>query len=319
MPYIIVGADPGHTIGLCAIDLAGKHLCSSSIENGGIAKAVSLIESWGTPSIIACDVFPAPEFSQKLASYFNTRLYTPSRNLREEFKRDILRREEARAQKKLAHNNHERDALSAAIMAWRHNQNLIRSAFSSNEPEKIIHLMLQGYSKDSALLELNLHQKTKEFELREVPIQSQDQKSPVPTSHMKDSLIQRQNISLARRVESLENENARLRTQIKSHESGSAARIMRDGEIRRLRSKISRLESRLKEAHSKKTISRPKSEHVSEKNNYLQKNTMQENASVSPPAKKESKISAHDLKGLNSFDKLARLVHEYRRTRSSQD
>ena len=151
--YIIVGVDPGHTIGLCAMNLEGKHLHSLSIENGGMRQTVSQIESWGTPSIIACDVFPASDFAIKLASYFNVKLHTPNRNVREDFKRSVLKHEENKSGRKLASNNHERDALCAAVMAWRDSQNLIRSQLSENHPDskKLKVISTHKFSFDSRL------------------------------------------------------------------------------------------------------------------------------------------------------------------------
>ena len=338
--HIIVGVDPGHTIGLCALDLEGRPLHLFSIENGGLAKAVSTIESWGTPSIIACDVFPASDFVLKLASYFNVKLFTPGKDVREEFKRDILKHEEEKAGRRLASNNHERDSLSAAVMAWRDSQNLIRSAMSAPSPDskKVVHLMLQGYRREEAHSEISspkiLQKEEETFE-----------QTPVPNAPSrvlsKDSILSRQNISLMRRVESLENENASLRERIRNIERGLVGRLMREKEIRRLKTKISRLQSRLTEFNSVKSGMqfsksqkqnvklveiRSKSHLQSTKSAEPNSKSQSQKTIPSPQIQKETRIpqkedqnSAQTLKRLNSLDTLVRLVHEYRKGRSDKE
>lgn len=289
--YLIVGVDPGHTIGVCALDFEGNVLDCASLENAGIEKTVSYLQSLGTPSVIATDVRPAPQFAQRLASYFNVRLFVPRNSFCEDFKRSLLKKEEAKANKKLAKNNHERDAFAAAVMGWRDNQNLIRSTMSQNidQKEKITHLMLQGYRQEAAQSELNPPTKPQK-EIASKPIPTL-QKSSV------DFDLERKNIALMRRVEILEQQNEQLHAKLNSHERGVVERMAQNKDTQKLKLKISRLEQRLSD-EIKRRVAKPACEPKSTQSVF--------------PKKNEKKKPTQSLKGLNSFDKLARLVSEYR-------
>jgi predicted RNase H-like nuclease (RuvC/YqgF family) len=213
-------------------------------------EAVSTIESWGTPSIIATDVRPAPEFIQKLSSYFNVRLFVPRNSFREDFKRLLLKKEEAKANRKLAKNNHERDALSAAVMAWRENQNLIRSALAAKmeNKERFAHLLLQGYRQDAAMLELNPPREEEKGTQEESLPRRQTQRAIPPSQILAEG---RKISELQKRVQSLEQENEGLLHKISSYERGVEERLMRDNAVRKLLLKISGLESRLRHAQNR--------------------------------------------------------------------
>jgi predicted RNase H-like nuclease (RuvC/YqgF family) len=159
--YLIIGIDPGNTIAIAALDLGGGFLKSISFEHGGISKTVAEIEKLGTPSIIATDVTPAPEFALKLSSYFNARLYVPPKDVREDEKRAILKSLRISVgNSEVGQNAHERDAITAALKAYRFHQNSLRSilALAQYPPtfrEHIAHHCMQGLRKEEAISLLN--------------------------------------------------------------------------------------------------------------------------------------------------------------------
>jgi uncharacterized protein len=116
--HIIAGIDPGSTVGIAILDLSGRKIATASTF-GGMSEAARIIEKHGTPSIIACDVSPAPEMALRLASFFSCRLFAPGRDIREEEKRQI-------AHGAATSNNHERDAYAAAVLAYRSHANKLR-------------------------------------------------------------------------------------------------------------------------------------------------------------------------------------------------
>ena len=68
--HIIVGIDPGTTVGLAIIDLSGKPIEVFSAKNYSISDAIAWIESHGTPLIVASDVTPTPAMVKKISSMF---------------------------------------------------------------------------------------------------------------------------------------------------------------------------------------------------------------------------------------------------------
>jgi len=348
--FLIIGADPGHTIGLCALDFEGKVLHLAHLEGKGIEGAVSIIEGWGTPSLIACDVSPAPEFITKLASYFNVKFYCPKKVLREEEKKKIA--------KKYANvqNAHERDALSAAIFAWRANQNTLRSALASNIDEKIkqklCHLVLHGYNRNIAL---EILQQTPENQksVSRPPAQENgaNSRSTDFSGAKKENLLKlkeknetlselaRINSSLQKRILSLENENLLLKQRAASLKGGAWGMLMREGEYRKLKAKNERLEARIRELAKKAQIlsnkfssanKKEKAQFAEKENMQIkkeklkkgekphQKNTEEKKKQLQEKEKDGSKTTKN-LKSLNPSDMLQRMVEQYRKSRSLQE
>ncbi|MDE1798367.1 MAG: DUF460 domain-containing protein, partial [Candidatus Micrarchaeota archaeon] len=272
--YLIIGIDPGHTVGVAAIDFSGKLIHAAHVEGDrpeasgartGLAGAVSLIESWGTPSLVATDVRPAPEMALKLAASFNVPLFVPQRPWREEDKRAALREMAEKAARAgtvpagsrssfLAENAHERDAIAAALAAWRAEQNLLRKAEGENLPhkqkERLQHLLLQGYRHDFALQKIT----GEPAEPPAPPALRPPELAPVPkpasfAPHL--SSLERANAELRKRVSFLEQEREGLLHRIRLLENGVAERMLRERTLRTLQATISRLQLALRQTHAR--------------------------------------------------------------------
>ncbi len=116
--YLIVGYDPGMQVGLAVIDLDMKpHLITSGreLDRGEI---LSKLTNIGIPVIVATDKNPPPEMVRKLAAMLNAQLFVPLRSLSTSEK-EILVSEYSRLHGVGVKNTHERDALSAALKAYR--------------------------------------------------------------------------------------------------------------------------------------------------------------------------------------------------------
>ena len=109
--YVIVGIDPGTTLGIAILDLSGTLLTLHSSRQMGLSDATTLITSVGRPIVIASDVHPMPFSVEKIRRSFNAVAYTPNHDLSVEAKY-ALTKEDAYT------NDHERDALSAARAAY---------------------------------------------------------------------------------------------------------------------------------------------------------------------------------------------------------
>ncbi len=265
MPYLIIGIDPGSTVGVAALGLDGKPAHAAHIQNGGLNAAVALIESWGTPSLIATDVKPAPDMARRLAASFNAPLFVPAHPWREEDKREAMRHLERNFS--FSHENtHERDALSAAVQAWRAHQNLLRSARASDErldPEKkerILHLLLNGYRHEFA------REQMEEEDARRERNGAGDneawdgnatgagrggsKKTPFAPSDARERLaLERANAELKKRIGLLENERDELLHRIRLLENGVRADFTGNMKYRRMEQRIAMLEKRLAYEH----------------------------------------------------------------------
>ncbi|MCL2460995.1 MAG: DUF460 domain-containing protein, partial [Euryarchaeota archaeon] len=114
--FVIVGIDPGTTLGIAILDLSGTLLTLHSSRQMGLSDAIAYITSVGRPIVIASDVHPMPFSVEKIRRSFNAVAYTPNHDLSVEAKYALTKED-------VYTNDHERDALSAARAAyqfWNH-------------------------------------------------------------------------------------------------------------------------------------------------------------------------------------------------------
>jgi predicted RNase H-like nuclease (RuvC/YqgF family) len=243
--YIIAGIDPGATVGIAILDLSGRKIASQSMLGGGIAEAVAAIERHGTPSIVACDVWPAPEMAQKMASYFSCRLYCPQRSIREEDKREIARGA-------AVSNNHERDAYAAAVLAFRAHANKLRQIgalddFSPQDKDRAKHLVLKGYRLKDAFLEIAAPAQ----EQPPAPaLRESEGHARLPSQEelrLRISALARENANLRILAGRLESEKRQLEARLRLLENGVRQSLLRDSEFRHLRYQLQAALSRLSE------------------------------------------------------------------------
>jgi len=228
--YIIAGIDPGATVGIAILNLSGKRIALKS-TSGGMADAVRIIESFGTPSLIATDVTPPPDAAQKVASYFSCRLFYPRQNVREEEKRAIARGSPIQ-------NNHERDAYSACVLAYRQHANKLRQIdalqdLQQEDREKIKHLLLRGYRIKDAFAAIR----------EPSGEETAEEKKTAPTAHvlspeelrLRVSSLARENANLRLIVERLEEEKNQLSSRLALLQNDMRRSILQDSELRRLK------------------------------------------------------------------------------------
>ncbi|MDO5844466.1 MAG: DUF460 domain-containing protein [Methanocorpusculum sp.] len=109
--YIIVGIDPGTTVGLAALDLDGNLVYLSSVRALASGDIISEIRKIGKPALIATDKAEMPFGVEKIRRAFSAPGWTP--------KKDILIKEKYEAALGYEFNDdHQRDSLSAALMAY---------------------------------------------------------------------------------------------------------------------------------------------------------------------------------------------------------
>ncbi|MBU4608121.1 MAG: DUF460 domain-containing protein, partial [Methanobacterium sp.] len=120
-PWIIVGFDPGLTVGIAIIDLSGNLLFLSSFKEISKADVINNIISFGRALIVASDVYPIPKSVKKLATALNSKIYTPPRIMSVESKKELVDSFiKTIFPDQVIENAHQRDALAAAIKTYKH-------------------------------------------------------------------------------------------------------------------------------------------------------------------------------------------------------
>ncbi len=108
---VIIGIDPGTTVGCAVINISGNLITSFSSKEFDLGSLITKLVGLGFPLIIATDKKDVPSFAGKLATKLGARVSSPKEDLLQTEKRMILAGKSLR-------NGHEEDAYASAIFAY---------------------------------------------------------------------------------------------------------------------------------------------------------------------------------------------------------
>ena len=109
--HVIVGIDPGTTTAVALTDLDGSVLDVWSSRTTDTADVIEWIIEHGRPVVVAADVEPMPETVEKIRRSFDAAGWVPTRDL-------PIDRKLHRTREEAYENDHERDAMAAALFAF---------------------------------------------------------------------------------------------------------------------------------------------------------------------------------------------------------
>jgi len=109
--HVVVGVDPGTTTAIALVGLDGELLDVYSSRTVDAAGVTEWIVERGRPIVVAADVTPMPETVEKLRRSFSAAGWTPEHDLAVDVKQHRTRDEGY-------DNDHERDAMAAALSAY---------------------------------------------------------------------------------------------------------------------------------------------------------------------------------------------------------
>ena len=109
--HVIVGMDPGTTTAVSVVDLDGGVLDVFSTRTADTAEVIEWIIERGRPIVVAADVTPMPETVEGVRRSFEAAGWEPHSDLPVDGKKHRTREE-------AYDNDHERDALAAALEAY---------------------------------------------------------------------------------------------------------------------------------------------------------------------------------------------------------
>ena len=109
--HVVVGVDPGTTTAVAIVGLDGEVLDVLSTRTADTAAVTEWIVERGRPVVVAADVTPMPETVEKLRRSFDAAGWTPERDLPVDTKQH-------RTRQAGYDNDHERDAMAAALSAY---------------------------------------------------------------------------------------------------------------------------------------------------------------------------------------------------------
>ena len=113
--HVVVGVDPGTTTAVAIVGLDGEVLDVYSSRMSDQADVIEWIIERGRPVVVAADVQPMPETVEKFRRSFDAAGWAPERDLPVDEKKHRTRHEGY-------DNDHERDAMAAALHAFDHHE-----------------------------------------------------------------------------------------------------------------------------------------------------------------------------------------------------
>ena len=307
--YIIAGIDPGTTVGLAFFDLNGNFIKVVSGKNMSKGEVIKQIRNAGTPSVIASDKYPCPEFVSQIATIFNVRLSCPNK--------DASHNEKMTISKDIKTNNdHEKDAYYAAYKAYHTFSNRLRKINNMNidKKEEIMHKVLNGKTISSII---------KSYDPLPIkpPVKPKRIKSSQPQTSTISKLsdLERKNNILTIQNEKLQRDNDSLNQQLLRVKAKQITKLKKEREIVKLRNIIRKLSNTInRKPNNKKTFDKTtnnkkhndnKKNDSNKKPNPINKTNTNSQSNTNP---KKVKLKKHkeDLKIL-----LEDIVQEYQETR----
>jgi hypothetical protein len=237
--HTIVGIDPGSTVAVAVLDINGNVLGVRSRKGWSFSEVVEHIHSLGNPVLIATDRANPPEYVSKIKSSFNAVLYTPREDMSIERKNTLTKTYRV-------FNDHERDALSAAIEAF----NSYKSKLLNIEKR-----VPAGF--DSELIKAQI--------IRGMPLKTliseKKDEDYVEIRHVSDTIsreelekkeriieeLAEENRILKKEVQELKNEVEKLRARIVTISREEHEKVRKDNYIRNLESEIFSLRKTIEE------------------------------------------------------------------------
>ena len=146
--YLVVGIDPGTTTAIAALDLDGKVVHLSSSRQRPMSEVIEALYRTGKPLVIASDVREMPFSVERIRRAFSAVGYTPREDRTGEEKGELVAGYQYG-------NIHERDALAAAIDAFRYYRNRLQNALRRVPPgvdlDRVRAGIIRGQSLDQVL------------------------------------------------------------------------------------------------------------------------------------------------------------------------
>ncbi len=238
--HTIVGVDPGTTTAIAVLDLEGNLLGVKSKKGWSPAEVVEYILSFGKPVVIATDKSNPPDFVSKLRASFNAVLHVPKEDTSVERKKHLVSPYRSEIS-----NDHERDALSAAIDAYNAHKSKLLNVEKRIPPGIDVDAVKAGIIRGLTLKELIERKESRSEAKSKKKSQKQEVKDTRAGRVIRE--LELENRLLRKQVEELREEVERLRSKLVAIAREEHREIRKENYVRSLEAELSELRKLLKE------------------------------------------------------------------------
>ncbi len=240
--FIIVGMDPGTTTAIAALDLEGNLLHLSSSRQTSLSDVIGTLYKVGKPVIVATDVHDMPFSVEKVRRAFNAVAYAPRLDVGVDAKMEYTAPYNYM-------NDHERDALSAALEAYRfynHKfQHVLKRVPPGQDLDEVRAGLIRGHSLEQVIGDLKVVTSPTK---NEEPVVHPERKSDERVRVL-DGMVKRLRTyvqELQDEIKGKEHEIIRLQARIRKIRSIHEKDSIRDAEIAKRELTIQTLKKRLR-------------------------------------------------------------------------
>ena len=261
MKRLIVGVDPGVTVGLAALSLDSSPVFVDSKRDWKFSDLVKTVSELGEPTVIASDVSPASELLEKLSHNFNAVLHAPSISMAADEKHQMAKAYAELHGLKLK-NAHEVDALAAALKAYNSYTKKLERVEATMKKQScelpvdaVKDLVVRGYTVKRAIQTLQASKKVRAPPVVERPVPETERLKRL-AEELRDRLVREKerskilkegNRGLQLQIKDLKKKISGFEEKIASVRSEQSARTRREREYALLIDELKQLRAKLRE------------------------------------------------------------------------
>jgi predicted RNase H-like nuclease (RuvC/YqgF family) len=240
--YLIVGIDPGTTTAVAALDLEGNLRYLGSSRQMTMSDVIEAIYKAGKPLVIASDVHDMPFSVEKIRRAFNGVAFSPRQDMSIEAKLELTADFSYQ-------NDHERDALAAALEAFRNYrnkfQNLLRRVPPGHDLDDVRAGIVRGQALEQVLSDLKGKVVVERPESPKIEVPSPvDERIRILDGTVKrlKSIVQ----ELQEELQKKDHEIIRLQMRVKRVRSRQDEKMRKDNELAKREAVIGSLKRRIR-------------------------------------------------------------------------
>lgn len=251
---LILGYDPGLTVGLAFLNLEGEIKDLISTKYTGIEELRNLIIKIGKPIIISTDKAEVPWMVSKLASSFGAIIFKPDKDLEIKEKKKISQNFlKNKGIEKLSLDAHKRDSLASAIVAYNKfypiyktiKEEINRQGLDLN-PDIVFEKVVKYNKNIKEAIEEEITNKLKTIEEIKPKLKPTEEKSLEIDVKNKIKMLENDVDFLLRQLHNREEEIKRYKKEIEKIKEESYLKIKQNREILVLKEQIRNLYNEIK-------------------------------------------------------------------------
>ena len=249
---VIVGIDPGTTTAAAVVSLDGRVLDQFSSRTADTAEVIEWLIDRGRPLIVAADVTPMPETVEKFRRSFDATRWVPPSDIPVDEKVHRTRDHEYE-------NDHERDAMAAALYAYDDHENQFdriarKTPRQFDREEVIAHVVAGGASVEAALRELSDEPDPDDEESTHEPRELSDEEQQIKALENQVDRLQSHNDDLQAKLDERDETIDEYKTQLSDAKREERRQARERREVSQRNREINRLERERDDARQKADV-----------------------------------------------------------------